>query len=84
MSPTGNPSEVPHGTLTAGWPVTLNAAVFPIISRARSMRSQRSVSGPGNSGAFIGVVGMRCGRHPRALLTVKVTDADDFVRHQIP
>lgn len=33
----GSPSTRPAGTDVAGWPVTSNGAVFPIISSARVM-----------------------------------------------
>ena len=50
-------SELPHGTLTAGCPVTSNGAVFWTISSARPRYSSSGAVGSGITVARIGTVG---------------------------
>src|SRR5204862_3822842 len=46
-----------QGTLTAGWPVTLNGAVFGTISKARPTISSRGAPGAGSGVGRSGWVG---------------------------
>ena len=48
---------MPHGTLSAGLPVTSNGAVLPMLLSAAAMTSAIGASGAGKRIAFIGVVG---------------------------